>query len=305
MAVFFMPQTRTAQKWSLASVELRDAYTDFMLSRQAMNCTPSTLDFYRYTAGKFLEWSEARGITAPQEVTARYVREYIAELVSRGKKDTTVWDHARAIKTMLLFWHKEGYTPGLIKFDLPKLAKKRLPVLTADELRQIVKACNVRDKAIVLFMADSGLRRAEVCALNWQDIDMQSGLVKVKQGKGKKDRSAVIGATTRRALLAYRRTLSDRDGAATPVFQSRYGERFTGSGLRCIFRRLSKRTGIAVSPHAMRRTFAILSLRAGMGALHLQNLGGWEDLEMVQHYAQMVDDDLLAEHKAHSPVDNL
>ena len=55
----------------------------------------------------------------------------------------------------------------------------------------------------------------------------------------------------------------------------------------------------------MRRTFAILSLRAGMNPLHLQNLRGWEDLEMVQHYAQMVDEDLLQEHKAHSPVDSL
>jgi integrase len=59
-------------------------------------------------------------------------------------------------------WHNESYTSTLVKFELPKLAKNRLPVLTADELRQIVKECNVRDKAIVLFMADSGLRRAEV-----------------------------------------------------------------------------------------------------------------------------------------------
>jgi hypothetical protein len=47
---------------------------------------------------------------------------------------------------------------------------------------------------------------------------MQSGLVRVKQGKGKKDRSAVIGATVRRALLAYKRTLADRNGA---LFQTK------------------------------------------------------------------------------------
>jgi len=96
VAVFFMPTAKTKQEWSRASVELRDAYTYFMLSRQAMNCTPSTLAFYRYTAWKFLEWIEYRGHTSPEEVTARYVREYIAELVSKGKKDTTVWDHTRA-----------------------------------------------------------------------------------------------------------------------------------------------------------------------------------------------------------------
>src|SRR5215208_2247785 len=61
MAVFMSPRTKTKQEWSLASVALRDAYTDFYLSRQAMNCTPSTLAFYKYTAGKFLEWIESCG----------------------------------------------------------------------------------------------------------------------------------------------------------------------------------------------------------------------------------------------------
>jgi site-specific recombinase XerD len=137
MAVLFMSITKTKSEWLPASVELRDAYTDFMLSRQAMNCTASTLDFDKYTAGKFLEWIERRGITSLDEVTARYVREYIAQLVAGGKKDTTVWDHARAIKTMLFFWHNEGYTSTLIKFELPELAKKRLPVLTAKQLKQV------------------------------------------------------------------------------------------------------------------------------------------------------------------------
>lgn len=167
-----------------------------------------------------------------------------------------------------------------------------------------MKACNVRDKAIVLFMADSGLRRGEVVNLNWSDVNIETGLVKVKQGKGKRDRSAVIGAKTRRALLAYRRSLSPI-GDTSPMFQTDEGTRFTPSGFIRIFIRLTKRTGIHVTAHALRRTFAILALRAGMNALHLQALGGWASLDMVQHYAQMIDDDLLREHKAHSPVDSL
>jgi site-specific recombinase XerD len=156
----------------------------------------------------------------------------------------------------------------------------------------------MRKKASVLFIADSGLRRAEVINLNWADIDMQSGLVRVRQGKDKKGRSAVIGAINRRALLAYKRQLSQD---ATIVFPCRDGARFTGSGLLRILQRLSKRTKIHVTPHALRRTFVILPLRNGMDVFHRQNLGGWEDLEMVQHYAQMVDEDLLQSHKAHSP----
>ncbi len=293
------------QQWTLASVALQDAYTDFILSRQAMQCSPATLEFYRYTAGKFLTALEQQGITSPDQVQARHVRQYLAELTGKGKSDNTVHDNARAIRTLLRFWHAEKYMAEPVTFAMPKVAKKRLPCLSADELSKVIAAClSPRDKAITLFMADSGLRRAEVVALNWGDIDMSSGLVTVRRGKGGKARSAVIGASTRRTLLAYRRTLDNTSDNA-PVFQSKGGVRFTGWGLLLVFRRLTKRTGIHVSPHALRRTFVILSLRAEMDVLHLQALLGHSSLEMVQHYAQMVDDDLLQAHKAHSPIDNL
>jgi integrase len=239
-------------------------------------------------------------VTEPQEVTARIVRQYLASM--QNKADRTRHAHARAIKTMLRFWHAERYTPEAVTFDMPKINKRRLPVLNGDQVKQIAKACSVRDRAIVLLIADSGLRRAEVIALNWDDVDMQTGAVIVKRGKGGKPRVSRIGAKTRRALLAYRRTLADRDSV---LFQSRRGERLTGSGMTLIFRRLSKQTRIHVTPHALRRTWAILSLRAGMDALYVQGLGGWSDLEMVSYYATLEDSDLLKAHKKHSPVDSL
>lgn len=274
------------------------AYEDFILSRESLRCTPATMEFYRYTAGKFVEWLADR---AP---TAQLVRQYLAKLIDSGKKDTTVHDHARAIRTLLRFMAEEGYCEP-VKFEMPKLDKKRLSVLTADELKRAIDACkSKRDKALLLFLVDSGLRRAEVCRLNWGDVDMQSGLVKVRQGKGGKDRSAVVSATTRRALLKYRRTLANI-ATSSPLFLSRTKERLTGTGVLIIFRRLSKATGLHITPHALRRTFVILSLRNGMDVLHLQALLGHASLDMVYHYAQMVDDDLLQAHKAHSPVDTL
>lgn len=300
-----LSQTSTTQKCYLASLALVDAYTDFILSRQAMQCAKNTLIFYKNTAGIFLNWVEEQGVTSPEQVDARLVRQYLAQLATKGKADKTLHAHARAIRTLLRFWHSEKYIHEPVTFAMPKTEKKRLPCLSADELNQVLSACkNPRDKALILFMADSGLRRAEAIDLNWEDIDIMSGLVRVKRGKGRKARSAVIGANTRRALLAYRRTIENpRDDS--PIFISRTGDRFTGTGVLLIFRRLTKRTGIHITPHALRRTFVILSLRAGMDVLHLQAMLGHASLDMVQHYAQMVDEDLLQAHKAHSPIDNL
>lgn len=289
----------------LSSVALWDAWTDFVLSRQAARRSENTILFYRYTAGLFVGWLQSQGIASPVEVGARQVRAYLAELAGAGKSDGTLADHARGIRVMVRFWWKEGYTPAPITFDIPKVPKKRLPSLDADTLAAVLAACdNPRDRAIVMLMADSGLRRGEVIALNWGDVDIQTGLVTVHHGKGDKPRSAVIGANARRALLAYRRSLADHSDGA-PMFQSRQGGRFTAKGFGQVFCKLRDRSGVNVTPHAMRRTFAILSLRAGMDPLHLQALGGWEGLEMVKLYAQLVDDDLLRAHRAFSPVDNL
>jgi site-specific recombinase XerD len=150
----------------LASIFLDDAYTDFILSRQAMLCKPTTLRFYRFTAGKFVEWLKANSVNAPDEIAARHVRAYLAELDGNGLSDSYIHGHARAIRTLIRFLHKEKYIPELITFEMPSIDKKRLLVLSADDLQRVIKVCHTpRDKAVILLIADSGIRRAEVCAL--------------------------------------------------------------------------------------------------------------------------------------------
>jgi site-specific recombinase XerD len=286
-------------------VALVDAWTDFVLSREAIRCSAATLQFYVHTAGRFVQDLQGSGLSSPQEVSARHVRAYLAQLGSQGKADRTLHAHARAIKTLLRFWHAEGYMPAPVQFAMPRIQEKRLPVLDAAQLRKVLQAgLSQRDLALVMLLADSGLRRAEVCALCWGDIDMSSGLIRVARGKGGKARSAVIGVGVRRALLAYRRTCEET-AAETPVFRGQSGKRLSGAGLMLMLRRLSARTGVHVTAHALRRTFAVLSLRGGMDVLHLQALLGHKSQEMVMHYLQLVDDDLLQAHSAHSPIDGL
>jgi len=177
-------------------------------------------------------------------------------------------------------------------------------VYNKEEVQQILTACiDKRDKAFILIMVDSGLRKAEVIALDWGDVDISSGIVRVEVGKGRKARSVVIGIHTRRALLKYRSKVDSSEDK--PLFQTIHGKRFTSSGLRSWTLRFSKRANIHISPHALRRTFATLSLRAGMNVFQLQGLLGHSTLEMTRHYIEMLDEDLVKAHKEHGPIDNL
>lgn len=290
--------------WASASRALHEAYTDFILSRQAMLCGERTVAWYSFTLGKVMEWLLQNGVTKPDQISARHVRAYLSELAGRGLTDSTINNHARAIRTMLRFLHTEKYIPEPVMFKMPAIAEKRLLFLAAEDVQKLLSACHsFRDKALILLMVDTGLRRAEVCALNWADVDISSGLVRVVRGKGGKARSVVVGATTRRALLAYRRELDSEP--TQPVFQTQEGGRLAFNGLRSILLRLGERAGVKVNPHSLRRTFATMSLKAGMNPLHLQGLLGHASMEMTKRYVQMVDDDLVEAHKAHGPIDNV
>jgi integrase/recombinase XerD len=296
--------TNTMEDYYYPSNDLYEAFTDFMLSRQAMYCSPRTLAWYKFTLGKVMEWFGENGITCPGDIHTFHIRSFLAELVMRGLSDSYINGYARAIRTLLRFFFVEEYMSVPVTFPMPLIARKRLLVLSADDVNKLLAACRTpRDKALIMLMVDTGLRRGELCNLNWGDVDIAGGLVRVEKGKGGKARSVVIGIATRRTLLKYRRTpLPKMD---QPLFQTRAGDRLSYNGLRSILLRVGKLAGIKVTPHALRRTFATLSLRAGMNLLHLQGLLGHSTLEMTRSYVQMVDEDLVEAHKLHGPMDNI
>lgn len=291
-------------KWAPAYREIYDVYTDFLLSRKAIMCRERTLTWYAENLLWILEWWIGAGVTRPEEITAQMVRAYLASMRERNLSDSYIHNHARTIRTFLRFLYSEKYIPELPTFKMPSIAQKQLLCLTAADVQQLLKGCTCkRDRALILLMVDTGARRSEVCDLNWEDVDINTGLVRIVEGKGGKTRSVVVGIETRRALLAYRRELNPDPRRS--LFQTADGGRFQVMGFRSVFDRISKRSGVKVTPHALRRTFATLSLRAGMNPLHLQALMGHTTLEMTRRYIAMVDDDLVQAHKEYGPIDTL
>jgi site-specific recombinase XerD len=302
----------------LEDTDLWQVYTDFILSRKAMMVAKTTLDWYDITAGRFIRWLVQNGKKEVADITAKEIRLYLSEFMERHAKESYVNGHARAIRTLTRFLEEENYIKERIKFKMPPTGEKvMLPHLSAEEVGKVLDACqDLRETALILLMVDTGLRRAEVISLNWDDLNIKTGVLMVKKGKGNKSRSVVVGIRTRRALLSYKRaisnTVAERSTGPTaldtidnaPLIQTDDGLRFTINGFRSIILRISKRSGVEFSPHALRRTFATLSLKAGMSPLHLQGLLGHTTLEMTRRYTQMVDDDLVDAHQKHGPIDN-
>jgi len=108
----------------------------------------------------------------------------------------------------------------------PKGKSPLVPVLEPGQLGDIYKACTgrtpqeiLRNKAIVLLLLESGLRRAELSALDISDVDVKSRIVMVRRGKGGKSRESVLGDDTAQALWRYLRTRQERAGALFTTYR--------------------------------------------------------------------------------------
>jgi integrase/recombinase XerD len=247
-------------------------WSDFILSRRAGLCSAATIETYTKCGGLFLRWLGDR------ELDARAIRGWLAYL-SETHAPSYVHCHARILRTFTHYLSQEGIHQP-IPFAMPRLDRRHVDALTEEEVRQVLAVCKPRDKALVMLLCDSGLRRAEALALRWEDIDFDRGSILVRRGKGGKARVAPIGHTARRAL----HRLPRHEGRIFAL---------THAGLESCMQRLSRRSGIHLTAHRCRHTFATMALRQGMGLLTLQRALGHSTLEMVRRYAEVSDADVL------------
>lgn len=282
---------------------IRDALSDFLLSCVASLRSPRTVSFYAERLRHFLAYLEAEGVTDPARLDAHLIRAFLAKQ-SKTVSPGTVHASARAVRAWVRFLERDGYLEHAPRFDMPRVLPKAQPVLSPEDVRRLLAACaSERDRALVLFLLDTGARRAETAGVDWEDVNLQTGVVRLRTTKGGRPRVVILGARSRRALLRYRRGASHADAA--PLWQTSDGLRLSYAGVREVIRRAGVRAGVKATPHAFRRTFATLALRGGMNLLHLAALMGHADLTMLRRYAVIVEEDLRKSHQEHGPVDSL
>jgi integrase/recombinase XerD len=160
-----------------------------------------------------------------------------------------------------------------------------------------------RDRAVMLFLLDTGVRASELISITLADINLITGDVFIKLGKGKKDRNVFLGSKTRKALRAYLRLRIDSSNA---LWTTDDGEPLTYWGLKMIMRRRANQAKVKTPElHAFRRWFALTCLRTGMDIYSLQELMGHADLQVLRRYLKQTNQDIREAHHRASPVDNL
>ena len=151
---------------------------------------------------------------------------------------------------------------------------------------------------------DTGARAQEVCEINLEDVELNSGKVIIRQGKGRKPRYVFINKTTIKALRGYLRTRDDLRTQA--LFASKTMKRLTYEGLRQLVQMRSKLAALKKIPtlHDFRRQFALSMLNNGADIFSLQRLMGHQDIAILRRYLAQTTDDICIAHAKGSPVEN-
>ena len=181
------------------------------------------------------------------------------------------------------------------------MGRKIPEVLTPTEQEAILAQPNPRyltgqrNRVMLRLMLDTGLRLSEAIHLRWKDIDLNSGKVMVRQGKGAKDRTLWTGEGNLAALVAWRdRQASECAGSPQIVFTTKEGGKLDPRYIQRMVKRYAAKAGIEkdITPHTLRHSFATDLYRETTNIRLTQKALGHANLATTQIYAHIVDEEL-------------
>jgi integrase/recombinase XerC len=165
----------------------------------------------------------------------------------------------------------------------------------------------VRDQAILELLYSSGMRVSEICAVNIQDIDLNSRIIRVF-GKGKKERLVPYSEICKKCIIDYSRNLrpellSKNNTKNNALFLNFRGGRLTPRGFQYILKQITVKTGIEIDlhPHTLRHTFATHLLEGGADLRTIQELLGHESISTTQVYTHITTESMVAQYKTFHP----
>lgn len=287
----------------------------------AQDRAPLTVRGYTTALAQFAGWFEQQtgGTLDPARITPLDVRSYRQYLVAQRRKPATVNQHLAALRAFARWGQDTAQAAGDPTQGV-KLLEEVTPAprwLTRQEQYALLRAARDamqlgdlrangdpaypgavwprRDYALLVLLLNTGLRLAEVAALQVDDVTLngRSGEVQVRQGKSRKARAVPLNKDAREAVQAW---LDARpEGDCVALFLSQKGGALSERAISERVRELAERAGLkSASPHTLRHSFAKNLVDAGVGLERVAALLGHANLNTTRRYVTPSQADLQA-----------
>jgi tyrosine recombinase XerC len=275
------------------------------------NYSPQTLRSYRQALTQFHEF---RPSLVWKEATADDFRAYLFDLMKRGRSRSTIRLSFAALRSFYNHLTDRNLIPSnpLKLVSLPKIEKKLPQFLTVPQVsllmekptakpksKQATGWMAVRDAAILELFYSSGLRLAELAALDVKDLDPIGETVRV-MGKGSRERIVPVGRLALEALSHYRHQANVQSG---PLFLNKSRKRLGHRSIWLLLKNYVREAGLpaTLSPHKLRHSFATHLLDNGADLRSVQSLLGHASLTTTQIYTHVTTERLKRAYDAAHP----
>jgi integrase/recombinase XerD len=288
-----------------------EGFHDFLAVEKG--ASPLTDEAYLRDLARFATFARLKGATAPSNVGAKTLREYVYHLKDLGLAPSSIRRNVSAVRSYFRFMLDEGHLvrDPSERLETPKRWRTLPEVLTVQEVERLIAAPSLdeplafRDRAMLELAYGAGLRVSEWISIGIRDVLMDERLVRVF-GKGSKERVVPIGRSAIGAVAIYTRELRprlERGRGKGILFLNAKGEPLSRMGAWKILRKYVEQAGITkrVSPHTLRHSFATHLLEGGADLRAVQEMLGHADIATTQIYTHVDREYLRTVHRQFHP----
>jgi site-specific recombinase XerD len=242
---------------------------------------------------------------SPDQLGPEQIRAYQVYLFTGRKLNArTVGHHTAALRFFFCKTLKRAYPIEEVPY--PKTPRRLPTILTKEEaIRLIDAASNLFHRAMLMTAYSTGMRREEVCQLKVEDIDSKRMLIRIRQGKGRRDRDVPLSPKVLETLREYWRWMKPKTYLFPGTVNGlRADKPITAKMLWEACQEAKQRAGItkAVAPHLLRHSFATHLVEGGADLPTVQALLGHADLKPTSIYLHLSERHIKA---AGTPLDNM
>jgi len=301
---------------------LKDILEEFILELQIQNYSPRTIKSYRNNNLLMFTFVEKEfGLKEIEEVKPIHIKAYIKFLQKNKRKTIYINSIIKCFRAFFKYALNEEIIETNPMLDISWLRDKKslINAFTDVEVERMMKVYTgseylvIRNKLIMGFLFDTGIRCLELCSIVNSDVKENNLLI--KHGKGNKQRIVAISPYVKKLILRYVKCRDNRFrdrmiDKNTPFFLSYRFKALTVEGIERVVKvcgqKANIRKDIRCSPHTCRHYFAQAQLRNGLDVYSLSRLLGHENISITKRYLQSINDgDIVEMSVKTSPLMNL
>ena len=265
------------------------------ICKQAKLQENSTKNYLSY----FLTFLKHFKFVHPLTISNKEIRNFLIEINKKEYSKNTINQYINSIKLYYERAHKREIKNEYI--FRPKKEKKLPEILSLNEIQRLLaEVKNLKHHCLLALTYSGGLRRSETLNLKINDVDFERNGIRIRNGKGKKDRITLLSESLKKILLIYIKEYQPKEY----LFEGATGGKYSTSSMDKILKNALKKAKINknITLHGLRHSFATHLLEQGTDIRFIQELLGHSNIKTTVLYTKIAETTVR---KIKNPLDNI